>query len=804
MLFLKHLIMRKNYFFIILLCPILLISQNDLDNLFSELDKSEMTTDILFNHAFSFSKIADVDKDMFSTNDFFQGYNELAAADNENRFSDFDVLRKAADNSRSTGIIPIGLVFAEFDIVSQTAFENGDVFMANGKLRKAAVTENPIFELRKKLFAAPFREKFNQGTLKFTLDDRFLVNTSLNRIVDIQVDFNDGNGLRQIDPGQIVTVNYLSPGIKEMTFKIILDNGNSISSKSYVEVKEKPAINGSRQAQISFTSSITPDLSAYGEPVNYPGEGEYEIYLDTDNGILDKPIIAVDGFDPGDGRGIVDIYNSLSYIDTGGSQNLADDLRSQGFDIVILNFPVYTRAADMAVVDGGADFIERNAMLLVELINIINASKTGAEQNVVIGPSMGGLISRYALSYMENQGLDHDTRLYLSFDSPHRGANVAIGLQHMINFMAFGLGANNIVELQDFINGFAKSPAARQMLVDHLEAHLLGGSQVEFDPALVLPAPHPWKGIFDSNVNALTADGFPQLSRNVAIINGSGIGNPFQDKFGGDVTPGFNLLDDSFTIDAGTLTVADLLLNYTPATASGSQLVSDIAITVFGIPFISSSANSQAFPYSDGVDAGSGGLYEMSLIGGGTGSGLINDFVTALNAEFFNFIPSVSSIALEITANGEIDWYHDINIGSGSPPTAAPGEANDASDVIDNTPFINWHMPDFNEEHIDLSEEAVVFALDEIISGTLNTSSPELHTISLEKNPVHDRIGFITSESVINTELKIFDLSGRQVMYESLGTLTGTTHVRVALSSGIYILKLESEQGFYTTKLVVD
>ena len=796
--------MEKKYFFILLLCPIFLISQNDLSDLFGALDKSEMTTDILFNHALSFSKIADADKDMFSTNEFFQGYNELAGADNMNRFSDFKVLRKAANESRTTGIIPIGLVFARFDVIDETAFVNGDVYMANGQLRKAAVTENPIFELRQKLFAAPFRDTFDKSSLKFTLDRNFMVNASLEKISGIRVDFGDGNGLRSIEPGQVLPVNYISSGNKEILFKIQLQSGTTFTSKSSIQISEKPGISGSRQAQINFTSSITPDLSAYGEPVNYPGEGEYEIYLDTSDGVLDKPIIAVDGFDPGDGRGIVDIYNSLSYIDTGGSQNLADDLRSQGFDIVILNFPVYTRAADMAVVDGGADFIERNAMLLVELINIINSSKTGTEQNVIIGPSMGGLVSRYALNYMENQSLDHETRLFLSFDSPHRGANVAIGLQHLINYMAFGLGSNNIVELQDFINGFAKSPAARQMLVDHLESHLMGGSLVEFDPALVLPAPHPWKSIFDTGINALTANGFPQLTRNVAIINGSGIGNPFQDKFGGDVTPGFNLLDDSFTIDAATSTVANLEVNYTPAAASGSQLVSDILITVFGVPFLSSSANSQAFPYSDGVDAGSGGLYEMSLIGGSGSTGLIDEFITALNAEYFNFIPSISSIALEITANGEIDWYHDINIGSGSPPTAAPGGANEASDVIDSTPFINWHMPDNNEEHIDLSEEAVIFALSEITSEALDTSSPELETIRLEKNPVQDQIGFITSEPIEDTELNIFDFSGRQVLSESLGTLTGTTRVRIDLSSGIYILKLESDRGFYTTKLVVD
>src|SRR5690606_11336729 len=111
------------------------------------------------------------------------------------------------------------------------------------------------------------------------------------------------------------------------------------------------------------------DLSAYGESVNYPGQGEYQIFLDTNDGILDKPIILVDGFDPGDGRTITGIYDLLGYSTASGTQNLGDYVRSQGFDVVILNFPVYTRTADNTEIDGGADFIERNAMLLVDVIN---------------------------------------------------------------------------------------------------------------------------------------------------------------------------------------------------------------------------------------------------------------------------------------------------------------------------------------------------------------------------------------------------------------------------------------------------
>ena len=75
-------------------------------------------------------------------------------------------------------------------------------------------------------------------------------------------------------------------------------------------------------------------------------------------------------------------------------------------------------------------------MVLIALIQELNAQKEGDEELVILGPSMGGLIAQYALAYMEQQGLPHETRLYLSFDSPHRGANIPISLQYLINYFA--------------------------------------------------------------------------------------------------------------------------------------------------------------------------------------------------------------------------------------------------------------------------------------------------------------------------------------------------------------------------------
>ena len=317
-------------------------------------------------------------------------------------------------------------------------------------------------------------------------------------------------------------------------------------------------------------------------------------------------------------------------------------------------------------------------MLLVDLINTLNGpvgegGKVGDEELVIIGPSMGGLISRYALNFMEfeaenNGGPDHETRLWISFDSPHLGANVPLGFQHQFNFLGFGLGDDlNIVELQDVVSGLLSSPAARQLLIDHFETHLEAGSDVIFDPTKLLPQAHPYRTVFETHINDLRPSGFPENTRNVAIINGSGIGAPYQSITNTDVTPGFAALDiqNLALPDVPPLTNvnADININLTPTTANGAQLISKVNVSgffIFPITLIDVEVDAQAPTFTDGVDAASGGLFDLGGFTGGLGGDpLIDSFLAALQLDKFSFIPSVSGMALESSPQGEVNWYHD-------------------------------------------------------------------------------------------------------------------------------------------------
>ena len=442
-------------------------------------------------------------------------------------------------------------------------------------------------------------------------------------------------------------------------------------------------------------------------------------------------------------------------------------------------------------------------MLLVDLINHINTvEKVGNAQNVIIGPSMGGLISRYALNYMENPTteMDHETRLWISFDAPHHGANVPIGFQHQFNFLAFGLddfwiiGDQNVEELQPIIDGMLTSAAARQMLTDQFEPHITNSDGVTFNSSLATPRAHPFKNTFDNSLNSFNTSGFPEQTRNVSIINGSGSNNRYPDNTANsnNLVPGSKILD----ADIDVMTGADMKIKTYFTPAAGTQIQTSQVHLDFAWWFILSNdrvnnASSTSETYSHGIDAASGGLFDiLGLTEDLSTDGLVGEFLGALSTDHFNFIPSVSAMAFEIT-NNEINWFH-------TPSGVTTGRA-----TTNITPFDAWYMPTENEPHVTLTEGNVAFALNEIFQETLSTDSNIENSIKLEQNPISNTLNIISTKVFENAEITIVDATGKIIFRNKL-TLQAKTSIPLQIASGLYILNIETlENQNLKTKFMV-
>ncbi|GAB3638488.1 hypothetical protein GCM10027422_40780 [Hymenobacter arcticus] len=215
------------------------------------------------------------------------------------------------------------------------------------------------------------------------------------------------------------------------------------------------------------------------------------------------------------------------------STTLPDGTHGGGYDIVYLDF------------SDGAGLIQHNAMVLVELLQWINQADdrtADAEETLVIGASMGGQVARFALAWMEQQNLCHNSKLYVSFDSPHRGANVPLGLQYLFDrLQGAWIGAGGAEEV---VHTKLLREASMQMLVFHFA-----------DGAT--PYRTQWQA---------SPGSYPSLLRKVAIANGSG-----QAAFPPDMSPGMLMLRTSINPFRGTPFIVGQ--NYSYALGRGDHLV---------------------------------------------------------------------------------------------------------------------------------------------------------------------------------------------------------------------------------------
>jgi pimeloyl-ACP methyl ester carboxylesterase len=276
---------------------------------------------------------------------------------------------------------------------------------------------------------------------------------------------------------------------------------------------------------------------------------------------LQKAVIVVSPFDP---TGSTTHDKMVYAINTGDWSNmteqmdhryrLAEKLLANGYDIVTLNFAVESRKSPLV-----------NGIVAAKAIEFLNQLRgnTGVEKMTLSGFSMGGVIARVALNYLEAQQIDHQIHTYISYDSPHRGAHMPPSLQILPQFLEpamqraehrlaraqkagnrLGRLSNVVLKLLDFstFNIFelhkknqhehnTSQSALQGFNPEDAEANILGilnkawlGSQVAAE--VLINSLNPTK---DSSAHlahyrllrSLDSMGYPKKTRNVTFTNGS-------------------------------------------------------------------------------------------------------------------------------------------------------------------------------------------------------------------------------------------------------------------------------------------
>ena len=444
-----------------------------------------------------------------------------------------------------------------------------------------------------------------------------------------------------------------------------------------------PAFLGSAYGEANCPQSdivlefVAPERA--GAPV---ASGTACVWYANGSDTLQQPIILMDGFDPGDTRD----HMGVRHI-TG--EGLISVLEDEGYSLAILNF------------DQGSGYMQDNAQILRQLIVQIGDKMDEDDSITVVGTSMGGLISRYALASMEDAGEEHHTDLFVSFDSPHKGAVVPLGNQYFIKYAS---GINSLAEY--YLSSQLYSEAARQLLIYH-ELHSPGavGTDTIHDISVHINEPQP-DPLFVEFYGQLEELGYPEDLRKVAIASGDGygMGQGFED---GSLLVTYELnsiflgaVGNSYALKSGEsdhLIFEGRLNPLGPADHKFNVYVSNV------LPYEGAPGGWRAT--SQLLEGDAGCLYVAGLCVVELG------YVSAL-VEHENYIPTHSALGIDISSINN-DPYADIDA----------AYRNDTSI----TPFDKIYYPSGNQEHAVITPENEQWFLCEILTG--NQAAYERHCL---------------------------------------------------------------------------
>lgn len=479
--------------------------------------------------------------------------------------------------------------------------------------------------------AAPTKRLTYRGAnLNFIIsgDDFFeQVNTTESAIVDLRINSADGSGWQTMKIGGEIPVSYDSTGEKAIVIQATLADGSIVTARSTIDVQ----------------ALTTPDydicISVGGEYNNkYYGAKLY--YLRAPAPIaFENPVLVVEGFDLENNMDWDALYNLVN------KQRLAETLQDFGRDLFVLDFD-----------DATAD-IFGNSAAAMDAIRVINLLRNNASGKfTVIGASMGGLVSRLALiNFEQNPSLygHHQVDTWISFDSPHQGANIPLGLQE---FLYFFEDRNSAFAAAKELYKILGRPAAKQMLLAHVNHHnSLAGN--------------PEHVAFQTQLNST---GYPGNCKTIAISNGAGKGltQPFSP---GEKIIHWRYRSTEIDIDADIYAI------------NTSQTKTPLIFSALWDPWglLNQVTTSEKRYYNYALDDSSGGqrnsfqqLFD-SIPSGYRGN---NDYCLAPN---HCFVPTTSSIGIQL------DY---IRLPLQDNPT-----------LLAQSPFDEIHFASSNEDHIDIN-----------------------------------------------------------------------------------------------------
>jgi hypothetical protein len=290
------------------------------------------------------------------------------------------------------------LVYGQYATFDPYALQTGKVNFTNGRIYQAG-TASPY--LQKQVFAAFPKQAVFTNTATLRYNTALYYNNTGVTVSNVQI--NWGAGFVSAPANTNVSYTYTdSTGPKIVKIKVQFSNGQILQTQILIKVVvSNPGGNSARYINATLAA---PDFTIPAQSGVHSGCKVYiRRSINTPTGQLLKPLIMVEGLDVNsalpdfaENYDVNKLINEINYISFNNSQNFnvqLDDVA--GYDLVFIDW------------GNGVGDISGNAKCLEQALDVLQALKnTNSQNNVIVGISMGGLVSRYCLADMVNVFLE--------------------------------------------------------------------------------------------------------------------------------------------------------------------------------------------------------------------------------------------------------------------------------------------------------------------------------------------------------------------------------------------------------------
>jgi hypothetical protein len=513
--------------------------------IFEHLDKEQITTGLMSEYGIPFINVSDYNGTAVSKINYatLQQWRLLYASlyslqiNAKIGMEPLEAINEKIHNlvSRKRAIT-FALMNYRYQSIREDALNKNLITVHNDQLYDVPARTQSPYQLKRMFAVAPLNQTAFTGKNTIIFSPEMYFGNYKKDIRSISIDLGETGTFRNIRYSTPSVFSFPKPGFVPIAVRITYSDGETVIGHTGIRVHQSPGKNPEQRQTAQKTKTKTETFSqSQNRPITalkpFMGQlanGNISIRFGKGNlnKSIRKPLIVIREVD-------------FEHIHSRGSSEKPLTALSANTvlkDINLRSIPGIPDTYDIIYLNlsDPTDYIQRNAYLLERTIDYINTSKTTyqgrRQENVVLGLGTGGLIARYALRDMELSRQNHQTRVFISYDTPHHGLNIPAGyqaaVQHLANFAFFMTGPSTPSPVVRYIRwadifpeilhtrDIYDTPAARQVII---QRYFLNQQNHRLSPDYLS---------YQNFYSELDSMGWPIKTNNFVMSSGSDKGIP--------------------------------------------------------------------------------------------------------------------------------------------------------------------------------------------------------------------------------------------------------------------------------------